>query len=100
MAKTKTVKIPQNLFIAIVAATVIMGFIVLNLLSNYFFFLRRAHSSFENYYAFRGCKQLLQKTDGFGICKTDSGDVIKIVLYEGKWYLDGDLPVCYFNICF
>jgi hypothetical protein len=51
-----------------------------------------AHSSFENYYAFRGCVQLLEKTDTYGICKTASGKTIKIVLYNGKWYLDRDLP--------
>lgn len=56
------------------------------------FYLRKAHSTFENYYAFRGCVKLLQKTDTYGICKTSSGDTIKIVKYQDKWYLDGDLP--------
>jgi hypothetical protein len=100
MAKTKEVKISKNLLIAICAVLIIVGLIVLNLLSNYFFFLRRAHSSFENYYAFRGCTQLLQKTSTYGVCKTDSGETIKLVLYKGKWYLDGDLPVCNFGVCF
>lgn len=57
-----------------------------------FFFLRKAHSSFENYYNFRGCVQLLEKTDTYGICKLSSGQTIKIVKYQNKWYLDGDLP--------
>jgi len=100
MAKAKSVTIPQNLFIGISVVIILVGLVVINLLSNYFFFLRRAHSSFENYYAFRGCKQLLQKTDTYGVCKTDTGETIKIVLYNGKWYLDGDLPTCYFNLCF
>jgi len=100
MAKVKSIKIPKNLFIAIVVVIIIAGLIVANLLLNYFSFLRRAHSSFENYYAFRGCTQLVQKTDSFGICKTDSGETIKMILYKGKWYLDGDLPVCDFGVCF
>lgn len=54
--------------------------------------LRKAHSSFENYYAFRGCAQLLEKRDDHGICKISSGKTIKIVKYKGRWYLDGDLP--------
>ncbi len=63
--------------------------------------LRRAHSSFDNYYAFRGCTQLLQKTDTYGVCETGSGQTIKIVEYQGKWYLDGDLPwACWGGACF
>lgn len=60
--------------------------------------LSKAHSTFENYYAFRGCVQLQEKTADYGICKTDRGDVIKIVKFHDKWYLDGDLP-CGF-LCF
>lgn len=62
--------------------------------------LRKAHSSFDDYYAFRGCVQLLQKTSDYGICKTSSGQTIKIVEFRGKWYLNNDLPRCPFNICF
>jgi len=62
------------------------------------FYLRKAHSTFENYYAFRGCQQLLEKTDSYGTCKIASGQTIKIVKYKGLWYLDGDLP-CGF-LCF
>ncbi len=65
------------------------------------FYLRKAHSTFENYYSFRGCVQLLNKTDDYGICKTNSGQTIKIVKYQKKWYLDGDLPwACLGSICF
>jgi hypothetical protein len=66
----------------------------------YIQYLHKAHSTFENYYKFRGCVQLLQRTDTYGICKVNSGETIKIVKYQNKWYLDGDLPVCTFNICF
>jgi len=62
--------------------------------------LHKAHSTFENYYAFRGCARLLEKKNDYGICKTSSGETIKIVKYQNKWYLDGDLPVCDFGICF
>lgn len=57
-----------------------------------FFYLRHAHSSFDNYYAFRNCQELLSKTDNDGICRLKDGSTIKIVKYQGKWYLDGDLP--------
>jgi hypothetical protein len=60
--------------------------------------LQKAHSTFENYYAFRGCTQLFEKTQDYGICKTNTGQTIKIVKFQGKWYLDGDLP-CGF-LCF
>jgi len=54
--------------------------------------LHKAHSTFDNYYSFRGCTQLLTKTPTYGVCRTASGATIKIVLYNGKWYLNGDLP--------
>lgn len=55
-------------------------------------YLRKAHSTFENYYAFRGCVQLLERTEDYGWCKTSTGQTIKIVKFQGQWYLDGDLP--------
>ena len=61
-------------------------------------YLQKAHSTFENYYAFRGCTQLISKTDSYGTCKLASGKTIKIVKFQGKWFLDGDLP-CGF-LCF
>jgi hypothetical protein len=54
--------------------------------------LNQAHSTFENYYAFRGCVQLLERTDGYGTCKIGSGETIKIVKFDNRWFLDGDLP--------
>jgi hypothetical protein len=54
--------------------------------------LNKAHSTFSNYYSFRGCVQLLKKTPTYGICRLKSGQTIKIVLFKGKWYLNGDLP--------
>lgn len=60
--------------------------------------LDRAHSTFENYYAFRGCTRLVSRTEDMGVCELASGEEIKIVKFQGKWYLDGDLP-CGF-LCF
>lgn len=55
-------------------------------------FLNKAHSTFDNYFSFRGCTQLVVRTSTYGVCKLASGKNIKIVLYHDKWYLDGDLP--------
>ena len=56
-------------------------------------YLQKAHSTFENYYRFRGCVKLIQRTSDYGICKIDTGKIIKIVKYRDKWFLDGDLPL-------
>jgi hypothetical protein len=58
-----------------------------------------AHQTFENYYAFRGCVQLVDRTDTMGHCKTADGQTIKLVKFNNKWYLDGDLPMCWRGIC-
>lgn len=55
-------------------------------------YLNIAHSSFENYYKFRGCIELINKTEDYGFCKIGSGKIIKLVKFNYKWYLDGDLP--------
>jgi hypothetical protein len=60
--------------------------------------LKKAHSTFENYYAFRGCTELIEQTNTYGVCQTKSGQTIKIVKFDNRWFLDGDLP-CGF-ICF
>ena len=73
--------------------------IILLLAANQVLFLRRAHSSFANYYAFRGCAQLLATTTDSGTCRTDSGQIIKIVKWNGRWYLDGNLPTCWLGVC-
>lgn len=51
-----------------------------------------AHTTFEKYYAFRGCVQLIDKTDTYGHCNLADASTIKLVLINGKWYLDGDGP--------
>ncbi len=81
--------------------SVFIVFLILSFGINQFLVLKRAHSNFENYYTFRGCVQLLEKKADYGVCKTGSGETIKIVKYNNKWYLDGDLPwACLGGICF
>lgn len=80
-------------------AILLAAIIILVLAIHQIVYLRKAHSTFENYYAFRGCVQLLDKTDTSGTCKTDSGETIKIVAFNNRWYLDGDLPVCWLGVC-
>jgi hypothetical protein len=54
--------------------------------------LNLAHSTFENYYAFRGCTELLEKTDVSARCKLPNGTTITLVKINEKWYLEGDGP--------
>jgi hypothetical protein len=82
----KLIKISLILIFILIIIVVVFLFYYVN-------YLRSAHSSFENYYKFRGCVQLINKTEDYGICKLESGKEIKIVKYNDKWYLDGDLPV-------
>lgn len=53
---------------------------------------RLAHTSFERYYAFRGCVRLIDRADTYGDCEITNGQHIKLVLIAGEWYLDGDGP--------
>lgn len=70
---------------------IILVVIVLGLSVYWVLYLSKAHSTFDNYYAFRGCKTLITKTNDYGTCQLKSGDTIKIVKSNGKWYLDSDL---------
>lgn len=69
----------------------ILTIIFLASCATYLFYLKQAHSSFESYYAFRGCVQLIEKTDTYATCKLPNGNIIKLVQVDSKWYLDGDL---------
>lgn len=55
-------------------------------------YLRRMHSTFENYYKFRGCRELIEKNDVSAVCRLSDDKLIKIVKYKDRWFLDGDLP--------
>jgi Na+/H+ antiporter NhaC len=80
--------IKNKLFLLILFVIILVGYVVIN----QYLIVQKAHSTFENYYAFRGCVSLVKKTSDYGICKLSSGLQIKIVKYQNKWYLDGDLP--------
>ncbi len=55
-------------------------------------YLIQAHSSFEHYYAFRGCKELVTKTDSDATCKLASGKMIRLVKIDIRWFLENDGP--------
>ena len=60
--------------------------------SNQLFTTYHAHDTFDGYCEWRGLI-VDTKTDNYGYCKdTNTGKEFKIVLYEGRWFLDGDLP--------
>jgi len=88
-----TISKKQWVMLAIIASMAVVFFAMYQIQM-----LNKAHSTFANYYAFRGCATLLEKTDTYGTCKLSSGNIIKIVLYQDKWFLDGDLS-CGF-LCF
>lgn len=89
----------RNKIVIVIAIIIVVLILVSG--TSYWLYLRKAHSTFENYYAFRGCTQLISTTTDSGTCRTGSGQIIKIVEYQGKWYLDGDLPwACFAEICF
>ena len=80
-------KYNKALFAVVILVILFIGFCVW-----WVMYLQWAHSSFENYYSFRGCESLVEKTDAYGICKLKDGSEIRLVLFDGKWFLDGDLP--------
>jgi hypothetical protein len=98
--KTLTAFITKHRVMTSAAIVIFVTVLVLGVWQ--FLYVSKAHSSFENYYKFRGCSQLLSRSDTEATCKTTAGNVIKIVEFKGRWYLDGDLPVCWFgkSVCF
>jgi hypothetical protein len=80
----------KNKILVLVLSIVVLLILMLGTIQ--FFELQKAHSTFDNYYAFRDCTQLIQKTDTSGVCKTQSGAMITIVEINNKWYLQGDGP--------
>lgn len=83
--KPRTKKIIWAIIILLAAAVAVLGV-------EQFAVLQKAHSTFDNYYAFRGCTQLLSRTATSGVCTTAPGQTITIVEINGKWYLQGDGP--------
>lgn len=90
-----TISSNNKIVIAIAAVClIILGIVVASqAITTYY-----AHDTFESYCAWRGLVVESKSTD-FGYCKNPkTGKLSKIVLYKGRWYLDGDLP-CGF-LCF
>lgn len=81
--------IKSKIFWIVLACFVLIGGVFAVSEWNY---LRIAHSTFDNYYAFRGCTQLVSRADTSGACKLANGQTITIVEFNNKWYLQGDLP--------
>ena len=90
------VKNSRKIWIAVVALIVVT---TMTFLASQFVMLRKAHSTFDNYYAFRGCVKLIDETPTYGDCQLESGQIIRLINFRNRWYLDGDLPVCWFTIC-
>ena len=57
-------------------------------------YLQKAHSTFENYAAFRGCTSITSHEETSGTCTTATGQTVQIVQFDNKWFLAGDLPQC------
>lgn len=52
----------------------------------------KAHETFEGYCKWRGL-EVENKATNYGYCKDSAtGKEYKMVLFKGRWYLDGDLP--------
>ena len=82
------------------AAILVLAIVIVGILAaSQLYMLRKAHSSFDNYYAFRGCVKLIDETPTYGDCQLASRQVIKLVNFRSRWYLDGDLPTCWSNLC-
>jgi hypothetical protein len=78
----------------LIAAVVILG----ALFTWQVLYLQKAHSTFDNYAAFRGCEQITSETATSGTCALSSGQSITIVKFDNRWFLQGDLPVCMIQI--
>ncbi len=84
----------KKLSIIIALLILIAGvFIVSEMITTY-----KAHETFEGYCKWRGLVTE-SKTSDSGYCRNPhTGQEYKMVLFNGRWFLDGDLP-CGF-LCF
>lgn len=76
----------------VVSIIIVLGIIGAEFIVYQVYTTNLAHTTFDRYYAFRGCTELIDKTDTYGDCRLPNGKTIKLVLINGKWYLDGDGP--------
>lgn len=75
-----------SLFISIVFTLAIFSFLGYQAVTTY-----HAHDTFVGYCHWRGL-QVINQSSGFGYCGDNSGNTYKIIQYNGRWYLGGDLP--------
>lgn len=76
-----------SLIFSILLFLLIVGFMIYQVITTY-----QAHATFEGYCQWRGLEVVNQSSD-FGYCNDAiSGQVYKMVLFDGRWYLNGDLP--------
>ena len=99
MAKKKTTKKIKNTYskpiiLPLVLFLTLFGcFVVYQMITIY-----KAHETFDGYCHWRGLVTVSKFRD-YGFCKNPkSGAQQKMVLFNGRWFLDGDLP-CGF-LCF
>jgi hypothetical protein len=79
----------NKIFLSVVGPVVFAGVLFLG---NQVYATNLAHTTFERYYEYRGCTELLDRTDTYGDCKLADGKTIRLVLINDKWYLEGDGP--------
>lgn len=76
----------------VIILTVIFLVILISFFLYQFITIRNAHLTFEGYCKWRGLEVVNQSAD-YGWCKSQAtGQEFKMVLYNNRWYLDGDLP--------
>ena len=86
----------KNLLIilAVIIIFCALGFFVIHQMTTTY----NAHNTFDGYCKWRGLV-VVNKFSDYGYCQDlRTGKEFKIVLYNGRWFLDGDLP-CGF-LCF
>jgi uncharacterized membrane protein YqiK len=50
----------------------------------------RAHETFEGYCKWRGL-EVVSKTSNYGYCSDNAGNVYKMVMVRGRWFINGDI---------
>ena len=63
-------------------------------------YLQWAHRTLANYETFRGCETVLETSPTKATCRLHDGNLITMVNYGKRWYLEGDLPHCVRGWCF
>ncbi len=92
--------ITQHRWVHVTIAGMLLGGLLLVALAGWqVAILHKAHSSFTNYAAFRGCTTITSQSNASGTCTLASGQTITMVQFRGRWYLAGDLPACWGSMC-